>query len=237
MKNVKCLAAGAVLVSGVMLAGPAAAGLSGNVGATSDYMFRGVSQTGGPAVQGGIDWASDAGLYVGTWASNINFAGGTEQDIYVGYAVDLGGVSLDVSALYYWYPEEDEGSEDWSTLEFAVGLGFGPVTVSAALSSENNFIVGDGNGEETLYLNVAASFPVSETLSLDVSVGQFSGDEIERSGLNGGDDSYIDYMIGLSAELDAGFTATFQYIGTDIENGAFEDDQKFVVGLSKGFDL
>lgn len=46
---------------------------SANVAIATDYTFRGISQTSGdPAIQGGIDWASDL-LYVGTWASSVDF--------------------------------------------------------------------------------------------------------------------------------------------------------------------
>ena len=49
-------------------------GLSANVAATSNYLWRGVSQTGNAAaISGGIDYAADSGFYAGTWASNIDF--------------------------------------------------------------------------------------------------------------------------------------------------------------------
>lgn len=57
-------------------AAPAAAAspLSFNVGVTSDYLFRGVSQTHGrPAIQGGIDYLHGSGFYVGAWASSITW--------------------------------------------------------------------------------------------------------------------------------------------------------------------
>ena len=129
MKAVKIFAMGAVLGTTALASTSAVAGLSGNVGVVSEYMFRGVGQSGGAAVQGGLDYGFDSGLYVGTWVSNLSFAGGTEQDLYVGYSTELGDIGLDVSALYYWYTEEDESSEEYSTLEFAVGLSFGPVSV------------------------------------------------------------------------------------------------------------
>ena len=41
----------------------ALAEISGNVSLTTDYRFRGISQTDNdPAIQGGFDWASDSGL-------------------------------------------------------------------------------------------------------------------------------------------------------------------------------
>lgn len=43
--------------------------ISGNVALTSDYVFRGQSQTDHqPAIQGGLDWAGPYGIYVGAWA-------------------------------------------------------------------------------------------------------------------------------------------------------------------------
>src|SRR5687767_12579042 len=73
-------------LAAVLLAAPAAhAGeLTGNVGATSDYMFRGVDQTGGAAVQGGVDYTFDFGLYTGLWVSNSTSGGGNEADVYAG---------------------------------------------------------------------------------------------------------------------------------------------------------
>src|SRR5690349_14450604 len=48
--------------------------LTANVGLFSEYIFRGISQTGGkPAVQGGFDYAHSSGFYAGTWASNISW--------------------------------------------------------------------------------------------------------------------------------------------------------------------
>jgi uncharacterized protein (TIGR02001 family) len=64
---------------------------SGNVSLTSDYRYRGISQTRlKPALQGGLDYALPNGLYVGTWLSSIkwidDFGGGAdiEWDIYGG---------------------------------------------------------------------------------------------------------------------------------------------------------
>ncbi|MDO8455890.1 MAG: TorF family putative porin, partial [Burkholderiaceae bacterium] len=60
-------------------AAPAAAAapensLSYNVGVVTDYRYRGISQSRlKPAVQGGIDFSHTSGLYVGTWASSIQW--------------------------------------------------------------------------------------------------------------------------------------------------------------------
>ncbi|MEQ1440150.1 TorF family putative porin [Fontimonas sp. SYSU GA230001] len=229
---------GTAVLGAALFSGSAAAGVSVNVGAVSEYMFRGIAQTGGAAVQGGIDYAHDSGVYFGTWASNIGFGGGTEQDLYVGFSKAFGDVSFDVHSTYYWYPEEDEDGSDLSTLEFAVGVGYGPVSLSYAYAPENNFFIGDGDGKEAGYLSLSGSFPITDKLSFDASVGYYHGKEIERflAGIGSSDDTYMDYMLGLSATLDGGFTMSLQYIATDIDAGT-NDDPKFVVGLKKSFDL
>jgi len=80
-----------LVLSGTALAdGP----WSGSVAATTDYVFRGVSQTyGGAALQAGVNYQSPAGWFAGTWASNVdpypsdsNFA---EVNLYAGYGWTL----------------------------------------------------------------------------------------------------------------------------------------------------
>lgn len=230
--------AGAALVGAMAFSGSAFAGATANVGGFSEYMFRGIAQTGGAAVQGGIDYAHDSGLYVGTWASNIGFGGGTEQDFYVGYSTKLGDIGLDVGSIYYWYPEEDEVSAELSTLEFYAGLSFGPVAVKYYYSDEANFFEGTGNADEAGYLLGTLALPLSETLNLTGNIGFYSGDAIESflASIGSSDDTYMDYSIGLAKTIDGGLTATFQYIMTDIDAGS-DDEPKFVVGLKKSFDL
>lgn len=53
---------------------------SANVAVTSDYRFRGVSQSAkDPALQGGVDYTHPTGLYLGAWGSTIDF--GDDFDI------------------------------------------------------------------------------------------------------------------------------------------------------------
>ena len=54
-----------------------AAELSATVTATTDYDFRGITQTAqDPAIQGSVDLATDPGFYAGVWASNVDFGPG-----------------------------------------------------------------------------------------------------------------------------------------------------------------
>ena len=48
--------------------------IEANVALSTDYIFRGVTQTGNdPAISGGFDYSLDNGFYVGIWGSNVNF--------------------------------------------------------------------------------------------------------------------------------------------------------------------
>lgn len=222
-----------------MLASPSAfAGFTGNVGAFSEYLFRGISQGGGAAVQGGLDYGHDSGLYVGTWASTIGFGGatgGTEVDVYGGYAGKIGDLGFDLGAIYYWYSEEDEVDAELNTFEFYGGLSFGPVGVKYYYSDEANFFIGDGDAEDAGYLLGTLALPVTDSINFTASVGFYEGDEIERVLIE--EDSYVDYSIGLAKSLDGGMTFTLQFIDTDIDVDAFEDEPQIVVGFKKSFDM
>jgi uncharacterized protein (TIGR02001 family) len=117
----------ATVLGSLFVSAQALAGASANIGLTSNYLWRGVSQSDGhPAIQGGLDYAADNGLYVGTWASNEKFGTkGTELDIYGGYKKELkGGLSYDLGAVKYNYPNHNstEFSEAYAKLGFK-GIG------------------------------------------------------------------------------------------------------------------
>jgi uncharacterized protein (TIGR02001 family) len=66
--------------------------LSFNASVVSDYRYRGISQIGlKPALQGGADYVSPSGFYVGAWGSTIKWIkdngvmGSVELDLYGGY--------------------------------------------------------------------------------------------------------------------------------------------------------
>lgn len=85
--------------------------VSGAATLTSDYRFRGVSQTDKEmAVQGGLTFAHQSGLYVGAWAANLSgwgtFGGANmELDLYAGYKAQLSdNLALDLGLTWYMYP-------------------------------------------------------------------------------------------------------------------------------------
>ncbi len=236
-----------------VLASPAAmAGTTGNAGVFSEYVFRGIESSGGAALQGGIDWSGASGIYAGTWASNTGgpaAAGGTELDLYGGWTGKFGGLSLDAGLIYYYFSEDEEdlgAGLDFDYPELYVKAGF---SYFAAQLYYTTSYLGDGNeaaadalGMDTdfIYVNLLGTFPLSETLSAGVQVGNSSGDGAEVAW----GDGYTDYSFSLTKTLDSGFAFSFGLYGTTLKVGegfgtlpGDDDAFKAVVGLKKTFDI
>ncbi len=83
--------------------------ISANLAITSNYIWRGMTQThNSPAVQGGIDLGYK-GFYLGTWGSNVEFGNtnnNLEADFYAGYASEIAGIEFDVGIIQYAYPND-----------------------------------------------------------------------------------------------------------------------------------
>jgi uncharacterized protein (TIGR02001 family) len=238
--NFKRLAVAAALGSATF-SGSALAELSANVGVVSEYLFRGLAQSNGAAVQGGLDYAAESGFYVGTWASTINFASatgsGAEVDVYAGFGGEAGGTSYDIGVIYYWYAEEDEpGPQDPSLNTFEVygSLGFGPFTLGAyaALGDYFGALNPDGSVADGAYgVSGELSLPMTDVLALDAKVALHGGEGNEAFTPDG--DSYIEYVFGVSAESEAGLGFGLHLIATDIDN----DDPKAVISGGYSFSL
>jgi uncharacterized protein (TIGR02001 family) len=106
-KHLKTAVLAAAGLGSLLVASQVMAGASANIGVTSNYISRGVEQTqGDPALQAGLDYEADNGLYVGTWGSNVKAGGqkGIELDLAGGWKKALAnGVSVDVGASRYFY--------------------------------------------------------------------------------------------------------------------------------------
>lgn len=243
MKTMKHLAVAGLLGGSVLVSTPAMAELTGNAGVMSEYLFRGLTQGDGASVYGGIDYSHESGFYAGTWAATINdFAtgssgevglggAGAEMDFYAGFGGEVDALSYDLGVIYYWYSEEDEvddPDESYNTVELYGSLGFSYFTLSTYYAPDSYFGVDDS----AYGVYGSASFPLNDVLALDAAVGYNAGDGNE--GLIGtGEDSYMEYNLGLSASLDNGFGFGFGFVTTDID----DDDPKIVVDASYSFDL
>ncbi len=191
--------------------------LAFNVGAFSDYRYRGISQTRlKPAVQGGVDFAA-GGLYIGVWASSIKWikdAGGdasVEVDLYGGYKGEVAGLSYDVGALTYQYPS-NKLSTSANTTEVYGALTFGPVTGKYSHAVTNTF--GAPDSKNSYYLDLSATFDLGfASLTPHVGYQKYKGPVADAA-------SYTDYAITLSKDF-SGLVVSVAVVGTDADKSFY----------------
>lgn len=229
----------------VMAAEESPHSLSANVGMTSNYVFRGISQTGGDAaVQGGLDYSHSSGFYLGTWGSNVGWiedfqrydSGNVEIDVYAGFGGDIGstGLTYDVGAIQYMYPGDNSpggGFPDGDTTEVYGSLGWKWFTAKYSYYVSDD-VFGFGNADGSDYVDISASVPLGETgLTLGAHWGTFNFDN------NSGQD-YEDWKIsaeydmGKLGKLGDGMTLGVAYTDTNAKKGSWTDDNGQFLGKS-----
>ena len=203
-------------------ASPFGLSVTGTAALTSDYRFRGVTQTfNDPAVQAGFVLSHASGAYAGVWGSNVDFGGTAhiELDPYIGYATTLDSFAnkplLDVGLWYYAYPSES----DLNWLELYGKLTFKDVLVQGAslLTAVNYTNDYAGKDEDSWNVNATYSVPFGTTGFGGVAaLGYTQADEYD---FGGGDDHYVDWKAGVTYSFASvsGLTAELAAIGTDID--------------------
>jgi uncharacterized protein (TIGR02001 family) len=114
---------------------PTFASVSANVSFTSDYIWRGMTQSDGPAIQGGFDYAAESGFYAGIWGSNVNFndGAGSELDYYFGYGFEAGAIGIDLGYVAFDYPDNTDGLD---FEEIVIGLSYSDFGLTFALGQD-----------------------------------------------------------------------------------------------------
>ena len=212
--------------------------ISANVTLTSDYRFRGISQSDeSVAIQGGFDAEFGAGFYVGTWGSTVDFDtngegydGSLELDYYAGWASDLGdsGLGIDVGFLYYDYPgDDDEEGDYW---EVYGSMSWNDLAVGVHYSDDYYAETG-----EFWYVYADYGFTLFADIGLGLHVGYNMLDEAPGF-LSSNEDTYFDYSVSLSKEW-AGVEWALAWVGTDLDDddvfGTDWADDTVVFSISK----
>jgi uncharacterized protein (TIGR02001 family) len=198
--------------------------LSYNIGAVTDYRYRGISQSRfDPALQGGIDFAHKSGFYLGTWASTISWIkdagtiagistrGPVEWDLYGGYKGTINDkLSYDVGGLYYWYVGntlKNVTGSNADTFELYGALTYGPATLKYSHSLTDLF--GTPNSDGSGYLDLSATFDTGFWgLSLTPHVGH-------QRVANNSYFSYTDWSLTLGKDFGHGVSASLAYVDTN----------------------
>ncbi|HSD15697.1 MAG TPA: TorF family putative porin [Thermomonas sp.] len=224
-------AAMASVLAGLAFASTAHAGTTGTVSLTSDYIFRGTTQTNQePALQGGVEYAAESGLYIGTWGSNVSWlsdlstpaapiSSSLELDVYGGYRGKFNDtVSYDVGALYYWYPGDfPSGFNSADTLEVYGGITVAAsekVTLGAKVSVATTDLFGYTDSTGSAYLDLSANFVVAEGWTIGAHAGKqwIDGNAAFE---------YADWKLGVTKAFASGFSVGLAYTGTDADDALY----------------
>lgn len=208
---------------------PPAFAWSMTVGGTSDYIFRGVSQTDeDPAFQASVD-ATYGLFYAGVWGSNTDEAftnSSQEIDLYAGIKPTWGPVTFDFGVIYYWYPGDDFDVADY--VELKAGATVAPIKNLSLggfvyWTDEGTF----DTGEIFTYEGTAAyTLPAVGIFTPTVSALIGYADADEDTALD--PLSYTYWNAGLALAVEK-FTFDFRYWGTDSDGetiyGGLADDR------------
>ena len=173
-----------------------------NVGAATDYEFRGVSQTNrSPQIFAGADATLGSIGYAGVWVSNVDFGNGTkaEYDIYGGFKPTLGAVAFDLGVIYYGYAHKPSGPDEaYYEVKALASVPVGPATIGAAVYYSPEFF---GETGTATYYEVNGAVPVPNTkFTVSAAAGH---QEIDAGG------SYSTWNLGV------GYAAT-DHLGFDL---------------------
>lgn len=205
--------------------------VTGGATITSDYRFRGISQTGkDPAVQATLNVNHESGFYAGVWASQIDDQdaaavlgyGEIEIDLYAGYTKTFdNGVGVDVGLLYYLYPIDEASGlatdffEPYASVIYTAGPVTAKVGANYAWKGQSGLA-----GEDSLYLRGDVTFavpgtPISILGHLGHTDGQLGFLATPASALAFAPDDYLDWSLGVEAVHDF-VKIGVQYVDTDI---------------------
>ena len=227
-KAFKAVAAVAAMGCSLGLATPSLAEggpeFSFNLGATTDYVWRGFSQSDeGPAIQGGIDVTS-GGFYAGTWASSVDFGDGTEAewDFYAGYSTTSGPIDIDIGFTYYTYVGDPSGSGyDFLELKIAASHTFENFTVGAALHHSPDFY---GADEKATFIEVTGEYAINDKWAISGGIG--------KQMLDIGAD-YGTWNLGVGYAFSDNLSVDVRYWDADVSSPL--SDPRVTVGLGIAF--
>ncbi len=217
-------------LGGSLKDGPAAPdySIAVNGGFTTDYVFRGVSQSDNTAsVFAGVD-VSYKMFYAGVWGASVDSAtsvGEMELDVYAGIKPSWKGIDFDLGVIYYGYPDGAGTGGPGVDPDYVELKAAATVTVLTDLA-----ITGTVFYSPDYYLETGATWTVEGKVSkplpwfgltLSGAVGHVSSDD-DNGNFAGfyGDDNYTYWNVGLSKTIRDHYTFDVRYWGTDVDDSA-----------------
>jgi uncharacterized protein (TIGR02001 family) len=218
---------------------------SANVALTTEYVFRGISQTKeGPAVQGGYDLTCGI-FYAGVWASNLDWGGDAtgnslaniEMDWYAGIKPVTGHITWDLGVIYYSYPNSAKlglnavgavDRRDYNYLELKVGASTevwkdGTISATVFYSPDYQYEAGSVWTTEASFTQVFPKFSALHrewTPSFSALLGwqkATSDKAVYINNVTGDSDTYLYWNAGVSFGFLEKWSLDFRYWDTNID--------------------
>lgn len=248
-KMTKSLVAASVLAATTLASGTAMAEVSMNIGVTSNYIWRGVTQTADEAaVSGGIDYSHESGLYAGAWASSLGNAdagqgaGGnyspasTEFDYYAGFGGSVADFSYDINVTAITYPQ----LKDWDFTEVGVSGSYSFFTIglnsTIASSVEDTSANAEQFIEGDMYYYASVSYPLPGDYSVGATYGSYN---FEDDGVGGAELDYTHYQLSVTKSAGDAGDVTLAYDKNDMDDNSAtdykEDSGRISVSWTKSF--
>lgn len=227
--------ASGLLALGLLSASAVHAETSGTLTLTSDYLFRGITQTNEkPALQGGIEWAHDSGFYAGAWGSSISWLSDSDPDIssqveldgYLGVRGDFGdsGVGWDVGAVHYWYPGRyPAGFNKADTTELYAGLSWRVLGAKYSYAVTDLFGIPDSDDSSNLDVTVGWEFAPGWSFNGAVGKQWVAG--------TAGTATYAFWSAGVSKAFDNGVDLALAFNDNDL----IGPDETITFAITKSF--
>lgn len=196
----------------------------GNAALTSDFIFRGVSQTDhAPAVQAGMDWEHPTGIYLGVWGTNVHFPdspASLELDGSGGYTYNFTpSLSASLGVMYYSF-HHGSSLNSW---EFPLKLTW------KTLSATANYDPPTGaSSTAAWYFSLGWSDQYFWKLTLGAAAGYSIPDEALEL------QNYADFHFNVSREV-LGVVADISYYFVNHPQQGGLDDPRLVFTVSKTF--
>ncbi len=220
-----------------------------NVDATSDYRFRGISQSrGDPAVFAGVDYThTPSGFYAGAWTSTIKWvkdagasSGSYEVDIYGGKRGQVGEFAYDVGLISYNYPGNTlkavTGASANTVEAFGqIGYSFATLKYSYALT---DFIGWAPKSDGSDYIDLSLNPEIKDGYILNLHVGKQRVKNYSNGLAN-----YTDWKVGVTKDYGV-VVGSLAVVGTDADKSTsgynfggkgYLGDTKLVLTVTKNF--
>jgi uncharacterized protein (TIGR02001 family) len=169
--------------------------VSGSVTLASDYIYHGLSQTGGTgAWQAEVTLGAEAGPYLDLWASRVRYAGWdsfAELDLGMGWQKRLGDWRLDGALELVFYPDTRGAMPlDYAALQFTAGREWRGLLLDLSLACSPGLVGSTGSWVSG---GVAGTLPLTPTLSATARFGYQASADPRAYGLP----NYYDGRAGL----------------------------------------